>query len=85
MNHCKSLGLVLLGAVATLLTPAMAQGQEKNNPPNKKTIRAIKLSATGSSRKPPTQAELDAHAAVPYPTIVLDSAASTPKRNGGSS
>ena len=58
MNHCKSLGLALLGAVATLLTPAIAQGQEKTDPPKKKVIRAIRLSAAGSSRKPPTQAEL---------------------------
>lgn len=58
MNHCKSPGLALLGAVTTLLMPAMAQGQEKTNPPNKKLVRAIKLSASGGSRKPPTQVEL---------------------------
>jgi hypothetical protein len=58
MNHCKSPGLALLGAVATLLMPAIAQAQEKTNPPKKKVIRAVRLSDAGSSRKPPTQAEL---------------------------
>ncbi len=58
MNHSKSLGLALLGAAAILLMPAMAQGQEKKNPPKKKMLRAMALSGAGGSRKPPTQAEL---------------------------
>lgn len=58
MNHCKSLGFALLGATAALLMPVMVQGQENKNPPKKKLVRAVKLTASGGSRKPPTQPEL---------------------------
>ena len=55
MNHSRSLGIALLGAAATLLIPAMAQGQDKK--PAKKPVRVMLL-ASGGVRTPPTQKEL---------------------------
>lgn len=58
MNHPKPLTIALLGAAATLLIPATAQGQDKKNAPKGKAVRAIALTAAGGIRKPPTQEEL---------------------------
>ena len=55
MNHSKTISLALLGA---LLMPATTQAQEKKAPPKKKLFRAMTLSSSGGSRKPPTQTEL---------------------------
>ena len=54
MNHSKTIGLALLGA---LLMPATTQAQEKKTPPKKKLFRAMTLTGSGASSKPPTQAE----------------------------
>ena len=56
MKHSKPLRIALLGAVATLFSPAMTQAQDTKKKPGK-AVRAIRLAGAGQ-RTPPTQAEL---------------------------